>query len=231
MKRAVSLIVVLLMFLSSCNAIQWGSPGAGTEPEIPGGSGHSVPGGGESSAEPPAVSETTPPDGASGGDKPGDENGEQTEENSGNTFPFPFGFTAQDLYDNTVTEADLGKKELFFVHYWATWCGPCVNEMPDLSRVVMKYADRVGFIALLDDYSTSRASAILITESSGVDFIMVDARSKAFRDLLQLVQSGYIPTTVLIDREGNVVGGQIIGAFGSEYGRLIEEALEAVVAG
>jgi len=151
---------------------------------------------------------------------------EITNPETSNGFVFPYKFSTQDLYDNTVTEASLGEKELFFVHYWATWCGPCVNEMPELGKIAEKYGDRVGFIALLDDYSTAKATAIRITESSGVAFTMVDARHKDFQTLLGMVQSGYVPTTILINSDGKMVGDQIIGSYGSGYGKFIENALE-----
>ena len=144
---------------------------------------------------------------------------------SSNGFAFPYKFSTQDIYGNTVTEASLGEKELFFVHYWATWCGPCINEMPELGKLVEKYGDRVGFIALLDDYSTSKAAAIRITESSGVAFTMVDARYKDFQTLLGMVQSGYVPTSIIIGSDGKIIGDQIIDAYGSGYGKFIDDAL------
>jgi len=142
------------------------------------------------------------------------------------TFVFPYNFSAQDLYGNTVTEESLGEKELFFVHFWATWCGPCVNEMPDLAKVAEKYGDKVGFIALLDDYSTAKETAIRIAEASGISFTMVDAKNKDLQELLKKAQSGYVPTTILIDSDGNIIGGQIVGSYGSDYGLFIDKALE-----
>ncbi|MCL2165345.1 MAG: TlpA family protein disulfide reductase, partial [Oscillospiraceae bacterium] len=140
-------------------------------------------------------------------------------------FPFPYSFSTQDLYGNQVTAASLGEKELFFVHYWASWCGPCINEMPILAQIALDYGGRVGFIGLLDDYSTSKDAATRIAETSGVAFINVDARHSDFGDLLYKVQSGYVPTTILIDKDGNIVGNQIIGAMGEGYRQLIENAL------
>jgi thiol-disulfide isomerase/thioredoxin len=145
---------------------------------------------------------------------------------AGNTFAFPYTFSARDLYGKEVTEKSLGKKELFFVHYWATWCGPCIREMPDLAAIVNKYGSRVGFIALLDDYNANRPAAIQITERSGVSFTMVDANHSDFRNLLRLVRSGYVPTTVLIGESGKIIGEQIIGAYGKGYSAFIDEALK-----
>jgi len=144
----------------------------------------------------------------------------------GTAFAFPYKFSAEDLYGNTVTEESLGEKELFFVHYWATWCGPCVREMPDLARVAEEYGDRVGFFALLDDYGTARETALQIAESSGISFIMVDAKTKELQSLLKKVQSGYIPTTILIDSDGNMVGEQLVGSYGSGYSPYIDDALK-----
>ena len=142
-----------------------------------------------------------------------------------NAFIFPYKFTAQDLYGNAVTEESLGEKEVFFVHYWGTWCPPCLAEMPELGKVVQKYGDRVGFIGLLDDYSTNRAGAVRIKEETGADFINVDATHKDLRAVLKLVESGYVPTSVLIGKDGKIIGEQIIGAHGSGYADFIEAAL------
>jgi thiol-disulfide isomerase/thioredoxin len=142
-----------------------------------------------------------------------------------NTFIFPFAFTAEDLYGRRVTERSLGEKEVFFVHYLATWCPPCVREMPDLANIAKKYGDRVGFIGLLNDYSTNKAAAIRLVESSGIPFIMVDADHSDFSNLLQMVQSGYVPTTILIGRNGMVIGDQIVGAYGPRYANFIDRAL------
>jgi thiol-disulfide isomerase/thioredoxin len=142
------------------------------------------------------------------------------------TFSFPYTFSAPDINGTVVTERSLGEKELFFVHYWATWCSPCVREMPDLAAIARRYGDRVGFIALLDDYSNGRNTAVQITRRAGVSFTMVDARHRDFQKLLQMVQSGYVPTTILIDKNGRIVGEQIIGAYGRNYGDFIEKALK-----
>ena len=140
-------------------------------------------------------------------------------------FAFPYTFSAEDIYGKAVNEKSLGEKELFFVHYFATWCPPCVKELPDLASIAKKYGGRVGFIGLLDDYSISKADAVRLAEKSGVSFIMVDARHRDFRTLMRMVQSGYVPTTILIGKDGKIVGGQIIGSYGLKYADYIDKAL------
>jgi len=139
---------------------------------------------------------------------------------------FPFSFTTQDLYGNIVTEETLGKKQLFFVHIWGTWCGPCVNEMPDLAAIAIEYGDRVGFIGLLDDFSSNPDGAKSIKESAGVpdSFITVDAWLAEVSALLELVRPEGYPTTVIIAPDGRQTE-KIIGAYGAAYADIIEMIL------
>lgn len=143
-------------------------------------------------------------------------------------FAFPYKFSAQDIYGNDVTEATLGNKEVFFVHYWGTWCGPCVNEMPVMADLIKKYSGRVGFIGLLEDYSYygGKDAAINIRNQSGADFLNIDASCSDVAALLSMVQaSNAVPTTVLIDRNGKMIGQLIVGAYGENYASFIDDAL------
>jgi len=142
-------------------------------------------------------------------------------------YAFPFTFTGTDLYGNTVTEESLGEPQIFFVHYWATWCPPCVNEMPDLAKLAKEYEGRVGFIALLDDYSSNLSGAKRITDSAGMpsSFIMVDANTSGLGTLLSMVQSGYVPTTVIIGGDGRMLGDQLIGSLGGGYAAYLDKYL------
>jgi len=139
----------------------------------------------------------------------------------------PFSFTTRDLYGNIVTEESLGEKQLFFVHIWGTWCGPCVNEMPDLAALAIEYGDRVGFIGLLDDFSSNPEGAKSIKESAGVpdSFITVDAWLAEVSELNALVLSGSFPTTVIIAPDGRQTE-QIIGAYGAAYADILDVILE-----
>ena len=138
---------------------------------------------------------------------------------------FPYSFTARDLYGNAVNERTLGEKKVFFVHLWGTWCPPCLYEMPDLARIAQEYGDRVGFIGLLDDYDSNLNGAISIVESYGIpnSFIMVDAYEPSVRPLLDLVTTGYVPTTVFLVL--GEVDGPYIGAYGDGYIEIIERLL------
>jgi len=140
---------------------------------------------------------------------------------------FPFSFTVQDIYGNTKTEESMGERQLFFVHLWATWCPPCVAEMPELAEVAKEYGDRVGFLGLLDDFSANPDGAIAIIESSDKPdfFLTVDAKDAQLSGLLDLVQTGYVPTTVIFTSDGTKFE-PLIGAYGMGYAEILDAILE-----
>ena len=125
---------------------------------------------------------------------------------------FPFEFEAEDLYGNIVTHESLGERELFLLYFWTTWCGACVVAMPGMAELAAEFYERMGFISLLGDFETGREAAILLAENSGAPFFSVDFSLEVFQPLFPFVNSGFIPTSALIDAQGNKIGDMIIGS-------------------
>ena len=100
--------------------------------------------------------------------------------------------------------------------------------MPELARVVNKYSENVGFIGLLDDYSSNLEEARGIAESAGVpeSFIMIDARTDGLEQLQQAVSSGYIPTSLIFDGKEQFWTDQIVGSEDGLFDFLLEELLK-----
>lgn len=90
--------------------------------------------------------------------------------------------------------------EVVLLNFWATWCGPCRQEMPLLDELYNKYR-RAGLVLLsvnLDDgadRAAEMAKALKITYP-----VLLDTRKEVSR----AYQVGTMPVTVLIDREGVV---------------------------
>jgi len=152
----------------------------------------------------------------------------KTAESETGMYPFPFEFTAKDLYGNDVTAETLGEKEIFFLHLWATWCPPCVAEMGELAEIAEMYDENVGFLGLLSDYADNLRGAIRLTEQNNVGFINIPDRTRGLEAALRMLSTGFVPTTVLIDKDGNIIGEPLIGAHGLGYAKYIDEALEIV---
>jgi peroxiredoxin len=90
--------------------------------------------------------------------------------------------------------------DVVMINFWATWCGPCRQEMPLLDELYSRY-QRVGFNLLgvnIDDDS-SRAMAMI--NELGVSFpVLFDASKEVSR----LYDVDAMPVTIIVDRDGNV---------------------------
>jgi peroxiredoxin len=90
--------------------------------------------------------------------------------------------------------------DVVMINFWATWCGPCRQEMPLLDELYTRY-NRVGFNLLgvnIDDDS-SRAMAMI--QELGVNFpVLFDAR----KEVSKMYDVSAMPVTVIVDRTGQV---------------------------
>ena len=90
--------------------------------------------------------------------------------------------------------------EVVIVNFWATWFGPCRQEMPLLDELYQRY-ERVGFNLLGVNIDDDSRKAMKMIEELGVNFpVLFDSR----KEVSKLYEVEAMPVTVLIDREGNV---------------------------
>ena len=135
--------------------------------------------------------------------------------------PFP-DFTATDTEGNTFTLSEaLKDHEAVLINLWASWCGPCEREFPDLTEVYGKYGDRVAFIALSVDPNDTLEAIEAYRKEKGVSFPM--GRDEG-QELGKYVSAAGIPVSVVVDRFGNAAFCQV-GAFLNSNG--VERVLEA----
>jgi peroxiredoxin len=86
------------------------------------------------------------------------------------------------------------------VNFWATWCGPCRQEMPHLNKLYDKYRDS-GFVLLGVNIDDNADKATDLATKLGLRFpVLLDTDKTVTR----LYDMGSMPATVLIDREGKV---------------------------
>ena len=137
-------------------------------------------------------------------------------------------FATKDLYGNDVTSAIFAQKDVTIINFWGTYCGPCINEMPELGdwlRELPENAQLIGVVtdAMLGDEKTAQKAAQIL-ENADAPFV-----SLLMDDALMEYCSGLVgvPTTVLVDSEGRVIGEPILGAQVSRYKQALEKALGA----
>lgn len=121
-------------------------------------------------------------------------------------------FDTQTLDGELVTEEIWGEADLTMVNIWGTFCGPCIAEMPDLGEISREYADRgfqiVGMVC--DVKEPGNETALEIVSETKADYTHVIASEDLTMNALQYVSS--VPTTVFLDKEGDVVGEVYSGA-------------------
>jgi thiol-disulfide isomerase/thioredoxin len=96
------------------------------------------------------------------------------------------------------------KGKVVLVNFWATWCIPCVKEMPSLDRLARKLgSERFAVVALsLDGPSRPKVEPFIRSRNLDQLRVFFDTQKKSYAALDILV----LPTTVLIDAEGREIG-------------------------
>ncbi len=92
------------------------------------------------------------------------------------------------------------KGQVVMINFWATWCGPCRQEMPLLENIYKKY-NKMGFTLLGVNVEPDSKPAEDWLKATPVSFpVLFDKESKVSK----LYQVSGMPSTVIVDRKGNV---------------------------
>ena len=111
------------------------------------------------------------------------------------------------------------------LNVWASWCGPCIREIPALERIRIRYEDSgVDVIGInIDDVDADRL--LRIVDELGISYRVATAErgmSPPFRT------EGLIPHTWVLDREGRIrvshAGAASFSAFDAAVSRLLDES-------
>lgn len=138
-------------------------------------------------------------------------------------------FSTVDLDGKPVDESIFRGAKLTMVNVWATWCGPCVAEIPHIAELAKEdFADLgIQVVGIVSDIETgldnegTLANAKFILQESGATYLNIQVNyADMFDSLLKYVEG--FPTTIFVDSQGNVVGPEILGMRSKEA--FLEEA-------
>lgn len=124
-------------------------------------------------------------------------------------------FACQDMEGNTVSAAVFSESKLTMVNVWATYCNPCLSEMPGLGKLAGKYEPEdfqiIGVISDVQEGADAAAinNAAALIETTGADYTHLLLNESIYRALLTEVTA--VPTTFFVDKNGTVLD-TVIGA-------------------
>jgi thiol-disulfide isomerase/thioredoxin len=110
----------------------------------------------------------------------------------------------QDLAGHTQKLSDL-RGSITVISFWATWCGPCKEELPRLSALKQHYADKgVRFIAISADEPKSRSKIEPYIQQQGITLDIWTGADIGSLDRLNLGNA--LPATIVLDKDGTPIG-------------------------
>ncbi len=130
-------------------------------------------------------------------------------------------FALEDTSGKTVKLSDYRGK-VVLITFWATWCGPCKKEMPELQKFLAAHKDDgVEVLAINTDQFSARSSVVPFLEKSDLNLRVL------YEDPKQLTDYNYgsIPALYVIDREGRVAHAR------TGYDADLKDKLDTEIAG
>ncbi len=196
--------IVLLGYLMLTAALLCGCGGDSGGPAV----------GAAPEAEPPAV---TAPEGESQEALPSEEE----------AAPIYIIFEGTDLEGNAVSQEIFTRSGLTMVNVWATFCNPCLSEMPGLGELAAEYdPSEFQIIGVVSDVREGEDQTLVedLVRETGADYTHLLANASLDQALLSSVSG--VPTTFFFDGEGAYLGGVVGAAEKSDWEEIIHGLLE-----
>lgn len=139
-------------------------------------------------------------------------------------------FEAIDMDGNTVTSAIFSDSRLTMLNVWATYCGPCLNEMPDLGELAQEYDPEdfqlLGIVSDVMEVSDSDviSNAQKLISQTGAAYPHLYFNVSLYNALLNDVMA--VPTTFFFDQDGTLIDTVVGSRSKAEWKEYIDGLLE-----
>lgn len=140
---------------------------------------------------------------------------EKEQNNSENWFA---NLKTTDINGNEVTSDLFAEKELTLINVWATFCNPCISEIPELEKLYQE--GEIGVVGLLVDTTSEKLIEGLTEEEKELGLEIIELTKATYPQILvskEMLETDFInlrafPTTYIVDKNGNFVGEKLEGA-------------------
>jgi len=151
-----------------------------------------------------------------------DENGfESTDEKNPVAGQILTDIATTDIEGNSIDETIFNGHKVTVLNLWATWCGPCVEEMPEFEEVSKTYKpEEVQFLGLIIDSDDDDVKDLL--NQLSITYPQIKADEQLTEQIVKYFD--YVPVTLFVDENGKVLDNFVPGG-------TTKEALEKMLTG
>jgi len=133
-------------------------------------------------------------------------------------------FVNYENYNGSKTSLDDLKGKYVYIDVWATWCGPCIREIPSLKEVEKNYHEKnIAFVSLSIDAKNDHDKWIEMIKEKELSGIQIFADNNGRSQFITDYGIQGIPRFLLIDPEGNIVNSNAPRPSSSELIELFNE--------
>ncbi|WP_461791434.1 TlpA family protein disulfide reductase [Pedobacter sp.] len=105
----------------------------------------------------------------------------------------------KDQAGKTITLNEL-KGKVVFINFWATWCPPCLAEMPSINKLYEKYKSNSDVVFLLIDADSNFEKSLAYMKARSYALPVYQMNSSVPEQLF----AGSLPTTIVFDKQGRL---------------------------
>lgn len=141
--------------------------------------------------------------------------------------PIYITFEGIDLKGNTISQEVFSKSKLTMVNVWATYCNPCLSEMPGLGELAAEHdSSQFQIIGIISDVweGENQELAESLIQQTGANYPHLLVNDSIYYEILTSVTA--VPTTFFFDGDGAFLGGIVGSAEKSAWEELISGLLE-----
>ncbi len=144
-------------------------------------------------------------------------------------------FVGKDFDGNDVDSGIFAENSVTVINFWFNGCSPCVNELGDLNALNESLKERGGELIGINveafdgnESIITEAKSILASKNASYRNIYFDSNSEAGQYAAQIMA---FPTTVFVDRQGNIIGDPIVGSINDDEGmKKVNERIDEIIA-
>lgn len=132
-------------------------------------------------------------------------------------------FLARDFENGVSFSLRDYRGKVVLIDFWATWCGPCIQEMPNVIRAYQKYHDK-GFEIIGISLDSDMRTLQNFLDANEIEWRQACDGKGWKGDIVQQYGVDGIPATFLVDAEGNLIASNLRGsALDRKLGEIFSE--------